>query len=252
MPTICVAVIVKNEEKNIEACLETAKWADEIVIVDDESTDRTIEICKKYTDKIFERKMDIEGVHRNFAYSKATTDWVLSLDADERITPELAKEIQETLAQETKHAAYAIPIKAYLGDHWIQGAGYYPARKVRLFQKGKFEYGAQRVHPPVKIDGTCGQLNGDIIHYSYDNFHDVINKMNRETGLEADKWIQDGRKVTGPKVVRKAISRFLKFYFQKGGIKHGIPGFMFSFLHSFYQILTLAKYWEMRRESQGE
>src|SRR3989338_5237494 len=129
---ITIVIITKNEETNITGCLESIKWAREIVIVDGFSTDKTVEIAKRYTDKIFSREMDVEGRHRNFAYAKATQEWVLSLDADERVSPELCKELKHVLTKNDPHiAGYAIPVKTFVGKRWIRHSGYYPARKLR-------------------------------------------------------------------------------------------------------------------------
>jgi len=247
-PKVSVVIIAKNEERRIPACLESVAWADEVVVVDDCSTDRTVEIAKKRGAKVVERKMDIEGKHRNYAYSLASGDWVLSIDCDERVTPELAKEIRDVLAQNTQYAAYAIPIKTFLGTRWVRYAGYYPARKTRLFRKGTFRYEEASVHPRIFLDGKCGDLNGDILHYSYETFFDVINKLNRESRLEAEKWIKDGRKANAAKTLRKFVDRFLKFYFLRKGYKDGFLGFMFSFFHSLYQLFSYAHYWDMKNK----
>ena len=124
------------------------------------------------------------------------------------------------MAKGEDYVAYNIPIKAYIGNYWIRGAGYYPGYKVRLFRKGKFRYEEAAIHPRLFTDGRCGNLTSDIIHYSYKDFTDLLHKFNRETSLEAQKWIIDGRKVHALRVIRKAISRFLKFYFQKRGYKY--------------------------------
>lgn len=245
---LSVVIIAKNEEKRLEECLKSASFASEIVVVDDKSTDRTVEIAKKYTDKIFEREMDVEGRHRNFAYSKATQPWVLSLDADERITPELAEEIHKVITSDTPHDVFAIPIKTFIGKRWIQGAGYYPASKARMFRAGKFKYEEASVHPRVIYEGTCGQLKGDILHYSCENLEQWIYKFNRETGLEAKKWIEDGRKVSLVNSLRKTVDRFLKNYFLKKGIEDGFYGFLMSVFHGLYQLFTYAKYREMKGE----
>lgn len=247
---LSVVIIAKNEENRLEECLASAAWADEIILLDDMSTDRTVEIARKFTDKIFQREMDIEGRQRNFAYSLATREWILSLDADERISPELEEEIKRVLSKDTKEFnAYAIPIRTYLGMHWIQGAGYYPARKDRLFRKGTFKYEEARVHPRLFREGKCAHLDGDIIHYSWRNLSEFLTKINRETTLEAEKWIKDGRKTTFPNTLRKMIDRFFKNFVQKGGWKHGFYGFLFSYFHSYYQLMTYAKYVEMTRQT---
>ena len=244
---LTVALIVKNEERRLEDCLASVSWADEIVIIDDMSTDRTVEIARKFTDKIFQRAMDIEGRHRNFAYSKAANEWVLSLDADERVSQELREEIQNVLrSNHGAYNAYSIPIKTFLGNRWIKGGGYYPADKLRLFRKGKFRYEEARVHPRCFLEGGCGKLKGDIVHYSWRNLSDFLTKFNRETTLEAEKWMMDGRRVTLLGTFRKFVDRFLKNYFLKGGWRDGFMGFLMSFFHSLYQLISYAKYYEIK------
>jgi glycosyltransferase involved in cell wall biosynthesis len=245
---VSVVIIAKNEEKRLEDCLKSVSWAKEIVVLDDMSTDRTVEIARRYTDKVFQRAMDIEGRHRNYAYEQGTQPWVLSLDADERVTPELAAEITKAVTDESAtHVCYSIPIKTFIGDYWIQGAGYYPAAKTRLFRKGKFRYEEARVHPRAIYEGTCGHLKGDILHYSCQNLEQWIGKFNRETTLEADKWLSDGRRVKLPNILRKTVDRFLKNYFGKKGYKYGFMGFLMSAFHGLYQLFSYAKYHEMLR-----
>ncbi len=248
---VSVVIIAKNEEKRIEECLKSAAWAREIVVLDDMSTDKTVEKARPFTDKIFQRAMDIEGRQRNFAYEKATEEWVLSLDADERVSPELACEIAETIRRDNgKFICYAIPIKTFIGTEWVQGAGYYPAAKTRLFRRGKFRYEEARVHPRAIYEGACGLLKGDILHYSCRDLEHWIAKFNRETTLEADKWIADGRKVTLFSSLRKTADRFLKNYFLKKGWRSGFMGFLMSVFHGLYQLFSYAKYREMKKARQ--
>ena len=248
---VSIAIIAKNEEKRLPECLKSASFAREIIVLDDMSTDRTVEIAKQAGAVVHQRAMDIEGRHRNYAYSLATQPWVMSLDADERITPELAAEIIEVANRaEDPHTCYCMPVKTFIGTDWIKGGGYYPAPKTRFFKKGKFKYEEARVHPKMFYEGTCGELKGDLLHYSSPSWETWLAKFNRETGLEADKWLKDGRKVGPWRVFRKACSRFLKYYFQKDGILTGYTGFLMSFLHSAYQIITYAKYRELKANQE--
>jgi glycosyltransferase involved in cell wall biosynthesis len=244
---ISVVVITRNEESNIADCLESVKWADEIVVVDDFSTDETVEIARQYTDKIFQRKMDIEGRHRNWAYAQAKNEWVLSLDADERVTDELKNEIIEVIGQGTDYSAFSVPIRNYIGNYWVRFGGWYPAPKVRLFRKDKFKYEEVGVHPRVFIDGNCGHLKSDIIHYSYRDFGDFLSKLNRQTTLEANKWFEDKRKMSFLRALWRAIDRFFRSYIRKKGYKDGFVGFMFALFAALYQLLSYAKYWELKR-----
>ena len=246
---VSIVIIAKNEEKRLPDCLKSASWASEIVVLDDMSSDKTQEIAKAHGAKVFQREMDIEGRQRNFAYEKATQPWVLSLDADERVTPELAQEITQAISQNNgRFVCYSIPVRTFIGDEWIQGAGYYPAAKTRLFRKGEFKYEEARVHPRAIYKGECGHLKGDILHYSCQTLEQWIGKFNRETTLEADKWITDGRKVKISSSIRKTFDRFLKNYFLKKGYQHGFMGFLMSVFHGLYQLFSYAKYREMMRK----
>ncbi len=249
---ISVVVITKNEEPNIAKCLESLEWADEIVVVDDESTDKTQEIAKKYTKSVITKKLDIEGKHRNYAYGLARNEWVLSLDADEVITPLLKDELEKTLSSNVSHSAFTIPIKTYIGSHWIKYGGWYPASKVRFFRKDKFKYEEVEVHPRGFIEGTCGHLKNDIIHYSYKDFHELFASLNNQTTLEAKKWFSEKRKINFLKMMRKFYDRFLKSYFLKRGFRDGLTGFVVAYINSLYQLMSYVKYKEMLRNAKDE
>ena len=247
---VSVIVIAKNEEKNIARCLEGLNWPDEVVVVDDGSRDRTREIAKRYTDKVITKKMDIEGKHRNYAYSLSRNNWVLSLDADEVVSGELEEELKGLFKSDIKDAAFTIPIRTYLGDYWIRYGGWYPAGKVRLFRKDKFKYEEVEVHPRVFIDGTCGHLTKDIIHYSYKDFHDFFASLNNQTTQEAKKWFNERRKIGFLKMMRKFCDRFFKSYFLKQGFRDGLIGFVTAYGNSLYQLMSYVKYQYMLREER--
>lgn len=245
---VSVVVITKNEEKNMDECLgSVAGWADEIVVVDDESSDRTVELARKYTDKIFHRKMDVEGTHRNWAYAQATNEWVLSLDADEMVTEGLKQEIVQVIACE-EFQAYSIPLVNYIGSYWVKHGGWYPAGKLRLFQKSKFRYEDVGVHPRVFLEGKCGHLTKDIIHKGYPDLAHFLGSLNHQTTGEAQKWIDDGRKMSLFKAWRKGVSRFVKGYFIKKGYKDGMHGLIVAYFSLLYQLMSYFKYWQMNYE----
>ncbi|MCX5713845.1 MAG: glycosyltransferase family 2 protein [Candidatus Omnitrophica bacterium] len=241
---VSVVVLTKNEESCIAECLDSLSWADEIILVDDLSLDRTVEIASKYTDKIFSRKMDIEGRHRNWAYAKAKNDWVLSLDADEQVTPELGKEMSESI-KGSRLAAYSIPLRNFIGNYWVRYGGWYPAAKVRLFRKDKFRYEEAEVHPRVFIDGACGHLKSDIIHKGYPDLEHFLGSINRQSTLEAKKWLNSNRKMSVGKIIWRSVDRFFRRYLRKKGYKDGFYGFTIAYLDSFYQVISYVKYREM-------
>ena len=245
---LTVVVITKNEEKNIERCLKSADWADEIVIVDGYSTDKTCELAKKYTDKIHHRNMDVEGTHRNYAYGLATSEWILSLDADELISPTLKEELMDLLRdelKESKHDVYTIPIKTFIGNVWARYAGWYPAPKVRLFRKDRFRYDDSEVHPRIFYEGSCGHLKGDIVHYAFDSLVDIFRNINEQSTLQAKEWHREGRKFKTARFLRTSCDRSLKKYFLKGGWKGGILGIVLSIADGMYQFMSYSKLWEL-------
>lgn len=243
---VSVVVITKNEEKNIAKCLESVyKWADEIIVVDDESTDKTVEIASKYADKVLHRRMDNEGTHRNWAYAQTKNEWVFSVDADEIVTEELKKEIDQALV-DTTNSSFTVPRRNYIGEYWIKHGGLYPAGQLRIFKKGQFRYEEVEVHPKVFLEGQTGHLTKDLIHNSYTSFTHFLAKLNSQTSLEAKKWYQTNRKMSFGKAMWRTMDRFPRQYIRKKGYKDGFIGFMMAFFASLYQIISYAKYWELK------
>lgn len=244
MVNISVVVLTKNEEACIADCLNSVSWADEIIVVDDESRDKTIEVVKRFNAKVFSRKMDVEGRHRNWAYAQARNRWVLSLDADEMVTPELMHEIKCAINSD-EFVAFDIPLRNYISNYWVRFGGWYPAAKVRLFKKDKFKYEESEVHPRVFIEGSCGHLKSDIVHKGYPDIEHFLNSVNRQSTLEAIKWINTGRKMTLGHMIWRAVDRFFRRYLRKKAYKDGMYGFVIAFFDTLYQILSYIKYREI-------
>ena len=193
---LSVVILTKNEEENIRACLESVYgWAAEIIVVDDESTDQTVVIARQFTDRIYLRRMENEGWHRNWAYAQANQEWVLSLDADEMVSSELKDEISKALSTTDCHAL-SIPLRNYIGQHWVRYNGWYPASKLKLFRKGRFHYEEVDVHPRAFVDGKTGELTQDIIHKVHTDFAGFLNSVNRQSTLEAKKWLRTAQNMT--------------------------------------------------------
>lgn len=253
---ISVVILAKNEEHRIVNCIKSVNnWANELLVIDDESSDNTKAVAESLGAKVIIKKMEIEGKHRNWSYNQAKNEWVLSLDCDERVTDELKKEINHTLAN-TKHTHFSIPLRNYIGNYWIRYGGWYPAAKVRLFRKDKFKYEETRVHPTIKIQGSCGHLKSDIIHYNFKDWSDYVKKTNNQTTLEAEKWYKlsfnDPKKVrykmNFPHAVWRMFDRFFRAFIKKRGYKDGFIGFMVAFMSGFYQILSYAKFYELKKK----
>ena len=258
MPKLPLSVIIlaKNEEKRISGCLKPILgWAAEIIVVDDESRDRTRQIAEGLGAAVITKKMDIEGKHRNWAYSQAKFEWILSLDADERPTEELKKEIEEVLGGGTDCNAFAIPRKNFIGDYWIKAGGLYPASQLKLFRKDKFSWEEVEVHPRSNTIGKRGHLKNDLLHYTYRDWGDFLKKLNRQTTLEALKWYK--LSLENPKKARykmntihavwRTLDRFVRTFAAKKGYRDGFVGFMVAYFASLYQMISYAKYRELER-----
>jgi hypothetical protein len=203
------------------------------------------------------KKMEVEGKHRNWAYAQSSNDWVFSVDADEIPTEELKKEIKETI-QDTEFVFFSMPFKTYIGNHWVRWGGWYPGPKVKLFRKSKFKYEEVAVHPRIIPDGAGGKLKSDVIHYSYKDWGDYLNKTNKQTTLEAKKWFDYS--FENPKKVHYKMNlihalwrtwdRFARAFFTKRGYRDGFVGFMVAYLSSLYQIVSYAKFREIKENNK--
>ncbi|MDD4979732.1 MAG: glycosyltransferase family 2 protein [Candidatus Omnitrophica bacterium] len=246
MINLSVVILTKNEEANIERCLESvAGWAGEIVVVDDESTDKTVDIASRYTDRIIIKKMDIEGRHRNFAYAQAKNLWVLSLDADEVATEDLKEEIKDTLAHHAQYNGFTIPRRNLIGDYWVKYGGWYPSPQLKLFRKDKFRFEEAEVHSRAFMDEPCGHLKSDIIHYTYRDFEDFLKKLNRQTTLEALKWFNQKKPMRLARFIWRTLDRFVRTYIGRRGYKDGLIGFVIAFYAALYQFIGYLKYQEL-------
>lgn len=243
---LSVVILTKNEQACIAECLESVKWADEIIVVDDLSTDKTLEIVRQFTDKVYIKKMDVEGRHRNWAYAKARNLWVLSLDADEKVTDELKNELKDAINSQ-EFVAFSIPLRNYIGNYWVKHGGWYPAAKVRLFRKDKFKYEEAEVHPRVFIEGKCGHLKCDIVHKGYPDLEHFLGSINRQSTLEAVKWINTSRRMSLGRIIWRTVDRFFRRYIGKKAYKDGLYGFVIAYFDSFYQVISYLKFKEMQR-----
>jgi glycosyltransferase involved in cell wall biosynthesis len=243
--TLSVAIIAGNEEKKIGDCLESVKWADEIIVVDSESTDRTVEIAKRYTDKVFIRKWEGYAPQKQFAIDQATCDWILSLDADERVSPELKDEILKILESETEFDGFYIPRRNFFLGKWIKSCGWYPNYQLRLFKKGKAKVTQRKVHEKFIVDGKVGYLRGDIIHFTHMTLKETFAKINEYSSLRAEEKSKR-KKVKGIDFILYPFSSFLSHYILKGGFRDGVYGLMVSLNHAMTNLQTYMKIWELQ------
>jgi (heptosyl)LPS beta-1,4-glucosyltransferase len=250
---LSVTIITRDEEAQIGDCLESVRWADEIIVVDTGSVDRTLELCAKHTPHVHGRPWEGYAPAKNTAIALATGDWILSLDADERVSEGLRQEIV-TLQQQlmnTRAHGYAIPRRNYLWGHWLRHGGLYPDYQIRLFKRGKGEFKARRVHESVVIDGPVERLRHPIEHHSYQGISDVIQRLDRYTELAAlDLWDQ-GQPVRRTALVMRPLGRFLRNYWLKQGFRDGIPGLIMAVSYAYGVFVREAKLWEMARRHEA-
>ena len=244
---LSVVILAKNEATRIRDCLESVRWAGERLVIDDESIDDTIAIAESLGARVLRRKMDLEGRHRNWANAQAAHEWVLSLDADERVTPELAGEITGLLRGVAPFETYSIPRRNYLGSRWIRHGGWYPSAQMKLFKKSVFRWEETTVHPRAICDRAWGVLRHDLIHYSYRDRRDFIEKQDRHTTLEAQKWVADRRRVTAGKALWRTVDRFFRSYIGKQGFRDGADGWFVARMGGKYQWTSYAKYVRLKR-----
>lgn len=224
---ISVIIITKNEEKHIRECLKSVQWADEIVVLDSGSTDGTVEICREFTDQVFKTDWPGFGPQKNRALAKTTGDWILSVDADERISPELRVEIEQAVKSE-EFNGYEIPRASYFCGQRIHHSGWWPDHIIRLFRRDSGKFSDTLVHEVVNMQGSVGRLRTPIIHYSYDDMEEVLDKVNRYSTYNAEMLLQAGKKSGLLKAVGRGLWAFMKTYFLRAGFLDGKRGFMIA------------------------
>ena len=242
---LTVVVLAKNEAGRIRDCLDSVRWADEVLVVDDESADDTAAIARGRGARVVTRAMDNEGRHRNWAHAQARHEWILSVDADERVTPELAAEISALFAAGTADNLYTIPRRNYLGGRWIRHGGWYPSAQIKLFKRSNLKWEETTVHPRAFGTSVGTQLKSDLIHLTYRDLRDCVDKMNRQTTLEAQKWVADGRRITLRTALWRTCDRFVRAYVMKRGYRDGFLGYVMAVMGGMYQFISYAKYWEL-------
>jgi glycosyltransferase involved in cell wall biosynthesis len=245
VPKVTVTVIARNEAANIAAALESVRWADEIVVVDSDSTDATVEIARRFTDRVIVRAWPGYVAQKNFAASQASHDWVLSLDADERVSPELAAEIQRVLKSEPVHAGYRIPRVAFHCGRWIRSTDWYPDYQLRLYDRRRAEWAGRHVHESVRATGTVGHLRGELQHYAYRDIAHHLQTMDRYTTLAAQQMFEEGRRASWVDILIAPRLTFFRNYVLRGGFRDGMAGLVISAMNSYYVGLKFSKLWEL-------
>ncbi len=246
MLKISAIIITFNEEGRLKACLESIKWCDEIVVLDSGSTDNTLEIAKRFTDRIYIENWKGYGPQKQSALEKATGQWVLSIDADEVITPELALEIKAVISS-TDRAGYYIPRKNFYKNKWLRHGGQYPDYVLRLFRRDSGRFSPSMVHEKVIVDGPCGRLKEPLLHYTFQNLSSLISKINKYSSLSAKELYQSGRRCGRFSPILHFLSFFTRDYLLRLGFLDGLEGFNVAFVKAIGIYLKYAKLRDMTK-----
>lgn len=253
METVSVVLSVRNEELKIKRTLSSLGWADEIIVVDNGSTDKTADIARQYGAKVIRSKNNLMlNVNKNLGFGKAKGSWILSLDGDEVIPPELAKEIQN-VTHHSGAVGYWIPRKNILFGKWIAHGLWWPDKQLRLFKRGIGEFPCKHVHEYLVVDGPTAELSVPMVHYNYETVSQFIRKMDEiYTESEVESHVSAGYALVWQDAVRFPMSDFVKTYLAQGGYKDGIHGLILSMLQAFYSFIVFAKLWERQKFAEQE
>jgi len=240
---ISVILIVGNEEKNIVDCLESIKWADEIIVVDSQSSDSTVELAHKYTGKIFVKEWQGFAEQKAYSLSLAANEWVLSIDADERVSSALKTEIMNLNFGECN--GYKIPRENYFLGKRITTCGWDKDRQMRLFRKSKTRLSDNLVHEGFLVEGKTGSLKNHLIHYTHTSIESTLKKINTYSSLQAEEYVKK-KKSSASAIILHSIAAFLRSFISLKGYKDGVHGLMISMFNSVTTMLVYMKLWELQ------
>jgi len=249
---LSVVVVMRDEEANIARCLQSALWADEIVVVDSHSTDNSVAVARQFTDQIFIEQWRGFGPQKNFALEKARGDWIFSLDSDEEITPELAAEIRAAIADANEMRAFFVPRRNFFCGKFLLWGGVYPDRQLRLFRRGSALFSDRPVHETLETTASPGQLNNDLLHFSNPTLSHLFRKMDQFSTLGAQHLKARGKRASLAQMLTRPAWKFFSCYLVRQGFRDGGHGFVFALLSAMQVFMRLAKLWEIQRKSTPE
>ncbi|MBS3818155.1 glycosyltransferase family 2 protein [bacterium] len=248
---ISVVIITYNEEENLPGVLKSVKdVASEIIVVDSYSEDETIRIAKKYTTKVYSREWTNFSDQKNFGNGKASHPWILSLDADERLSPELRAEILQLKGEERDWAAFSMPRQAFYLGKWIRHCGWYPDRKIRLFRKDKAFWKGEYVHEDLVVEGPVRALKGKLYHFTYKDITDHLNRVNQFSSLGAQKLYAQKKKSRWYHLLFQPFLGFVRSFCLKMGFLDGFAGFVISVFHGYSLFVRYAKLREIWKKGE--
>ncbi len=249
-PTVSACIIAFNEEDRLGPCLDSLRWVDEVVVVDSLSSDRTAELARERGATVIQRPFPGHVEQKNFAAEQAGSEWIVSLDADERLSPALQVELQAALAAAPADVVgYSMPRLTFYLGRWIRHGGWYPDRKLRAWRRGRARWGGRNPHDRVEVlgEGRVVALQGDIEHHSYRDLADHLQKMNSYTTIMARERHREGERFRVWRLLLSPPARFVRHYLLKAGFLDGLPGLVVAVLAAFYVLQRHLKLWELER-----
>jgi glycosyltransferase involved in cell wall biosynthesis len=249
---LSVTIIARDEEDRIGDAIRSVSFANEIIVLDSGSRDRTVSICRSLGARVIETDWPGYVTQKNRALDHVNHEWVLSLDADERVSPELAESIRTVLNDGPRSDGYAVARRQWYLGRWIRHSGWYPNRSVRLFRRGKGRWIGLELHERVELDGTVGRLSGDLLHLSYRNLSDHLKTIDRYSTLFAQEGRTRGRRARWWDLVFRPPLFFLKRYFLSLGFLDGVHGVIICGMGAFYTHCRWSKLFELQRSPAGE
>lgn len=250
MPALTVTIITLDEADHIAAAIESVSWADEVIVVDAGSTDDTVAIARAHGARTETRAWTGWVDQKNYAASLARNDWILSLDADERVTPALAAEIRALLANEPRYRGYRIRRVTFHLGRWIRTTDFYPDCQTRLYHRRAARWRGRYVHESVRVDGPVGRLQGELQHYSYKDLRDHLARIDRYTTLAARQMHESGRRAGPLDLLLHPPAAFLRNYLLRRGFLDGTVGLTLSMINAYAVFLKFVKLWELQQESR--
>jgi glycosyltransferase involved in cell wall biosynthesis len=251
VPAFSVTVITFNAAAQLEPAIESVAWADEIIVVDSGSTDGTLDLARRLATRVEVRQWPGYAAQKNHAASLAVNEWILSIDADERVSPALAGWLQRWRSTDPQVGGYRIPRVSWYLDRWIRTTDWYPDLQLRLYHRGHGQWTPSRVHESVRVDGPVAVAGGELQHYPYAGVSDHLQRIDRYTTLAAMDMRDRGVHATSAALIIYPVAAFLRNYVLRGGIRDGRTGLAVSLLNTYYVMLKFVKLLELEAGSQS-
>ncbi len=247
MPRISATIITLNEAEHLAAAIDSVAWVHEVIVVDAGSTDQTVEIAAARGARVETRAWTGYVDQKNYAASLAANDWILSIDADERVPQPLAEEIQATVLDESGEAAFRLPRVTFHLGRWIRTTDFYPDYQTRLYDRRRARWQGMHVHESVHTDGQRGQLVNELEHHSFRDLADQIDRINRYSTLSARQMLESGVRSSAFHLLVHPPAAFIRNYILRRGFADGTAGLIISLMNSYGVFLKFAKLWELQR-----